>query len=519
MANALEASMPPVALVGAGPGDPDFLTLRARDLLDRAQVVVHDRLVSADILATLPVTAERIDVGKTPGGSRVGQGEIHRILINKARLGLRVVRLKGGDPFVFGRGSEELDALEAAGLEVEVVPGLSSAFTAPLAARIPVTERGRARNVAVLTVQTRRGVDLGPLRRVAQAETLVLMMGAAALGTICAELRQLGRPGSTPAAVVERATQGRQRIVRSTLDELPADLEAAGLRAPMTVVIGDVAAARHRSVPGPLDGRRLVLTSPRDRGHRLARRLRGLGAEVLHLPLTTVRLRSAVDGRGLEALRNLGRFKQVIFTSADAVSGFRRALSDRGLDARALGGVRLTATVDAVRALEKWGLRADEVLETRGGAVTVQEAPGHVLWPRGDGCPPVFPISRVGSEPRRSSIQELPVYDRVPVSPAAEEAARLVDGAGADGVVFDDPAAVAGFQAQRPSMGAAAFFCVGGDTLDAARRAGLSPAHAVDVGDGGDLDAPVVQALRRDLAPATHPAEENWTEALDALAV
>lgn len=231
----------PVAVVGAGPGDPELLTLRARRLLDGADVVVHDRLVSAEILASIPPGVRRIDVGKARGSARKTQPQIHRLLVEQARAGKRVVRLKGGDPYVFGRGSEEVDALAAAGLEVEVVPGLSSALTAPLAAGIPVTERGVARSFAVLTVETRAGVDFAPLRRLAGADTLVLLMGAARLAEISRELMRLGRPADLPAAIVERGTQPQQRVLRSTLAELAEDAARQGLRAPMTIVIGEVA--------------------------------------------------------------------------------------------------------------------------------------------------------------------------------------------------------------------------------------------------------------------------------------
>ena len=240
----LQPNLHPVALVGAGPGDPELLTIRARQMLDAADVVVHDRLVSKEILSSIRPTVHLIDVGKARDAVRATQPEIHRLLIELAYTGARVVRLKGGDPYVFGRGSEEADALGAAGLRVVVVPGLSSALTAPLSAGIPVTERGVARSFAVLTVETRSGADFETLRRLAGAETLVLLMGAKRLPEICRELMRLGRPADLPAAAIERATQPQERVLRSTLGELAEDVKKHGLRPPMTTVIGEVARAR-----------------------------------------------------------------------------------------------------------------------------------------------------------------------------------------------------------------------------------------------------------------------------------
>jgi uroporphyrin-III C-methyltransferase len=229
-----------VALVGAGPGDPGLLTLRGAELLGRAEVVVHDRLIASELLDLAPPGAERIDVGKAPGGS-AHQSEINDRLVELGRAGLRVVRLKGGDPFVFGRGGEEAEALRAAGVPYEVVPGVSSAFAAPAAAGIPVTHRGLASSVTVVTGHggdgsAASGVDWDALGRA--GGTLVVLMGIGARRTIGDRLMAGGRAGDTPVAVVHWGTTGRQEVVRSTLD----GLAAIDLAAPATIVIGPVAA-------------------------------------------------------------------------------------------------------------------------------------------------------------------------------------------------------------------------------------------------------------------------------------
>jgi uroporphyrin-III C-methyltransferase len=227
-----------VALVGAGPGDPGLLTRRGAELLAEADVVVYDRLVARELLDLAPEAAVRIDVGKGPGQSGL-QADINELLVQHGRSGRRVVRLKGGDPFVFGRGGEEAEALRRAGIEVEVVPGVSSAFAAPAAAGIPVTHRNVSTSVTVVTGHlgdpTLPGVDWDALGRI--DGTLVVLMGMGARSVIAARLQAAGRPASTPVAVVHWGTTDRQQVVRTDLAHLP-DVD---LPAPAAIVIGAVA--------------------------------------------------------------------------------------------------------------------------------------------------------------------------------------------------------------------------------------------------------------------------------------
>lgn len=229
-----------VYLVGAGPGDPGLLTLRGAEVLRTADVVVHDRLIPPALLELAPARAERVDVGKRPGGPAARQEQICELLVERARRGLRVVRLKGGDPFVFGRGGEEALACARAGVPFEVVPGVSAATAAPAAAGIPVTHRGLARSFAVVTATGAGGeaVDLAPLARA--VDTLVVLMAAARLEPTCRALVEAGRRAEEPAAVVSWATTPRQRTVIGTLAGLPALARAAGIEAPATLVVGEV---------------------------------------------------------------------------------------------------------------------------------------------------------------------------------------------------------------------------------------------------------------------------------------
>lgn len=228
-----------VSLIGAGPGDPGLLTLRGAELLGRAEVVIYDRLIAHELLELAPPGAELIDVGKGPGRS-ARQSEINAQLIDHGRSGRQVVRLKGGDPFVFGRGGEEAEALRGAGVEYEVVPGVSSAFAAPAAAGIPVTHRGLATSVSVVTghvgdVSAPEGVDWDALGRA--GGTLVILMGMSERARIADELMASGRHTDTPVAVVHWGTTRQQRVVRSTLG----GLASIDVPAPAAIVVGPVA--------------------------------------------------------------------------------------------------------------------------------------------------------------------------------------------------------------------------------------------------------------------------------------
>jgi uroporphyrin-III C-methyltransferase len=230
-----------VLLVGAGPGDPELITVRGARALAEADVVVFDRLAAPALLELAPATAERIYVGKEPGRSATPQREIERILVERALAGATVVRLKGGDPFVFGRGGEEAAACAEAGVHCEVVPGVSAAAAAPAAAGIPVTHRGVARSFAVVTGSTAHDDELD-LSKVAGADTLVILMAAGRLAQTCAELIVAGRPANEPSAIIQWAWTPDQRSVTGTLADLPTLAEAASIGPPATLVVGAVAA-------------------------------------------------------------------------------------------------------------------------------------------------------------------------------------------------------------------------------------------------------------------------------------
>jgi uroporphyrin-III C-methyltransferase/precorrin-2 dehydrogenase/sirohydrochlorin ferrochelatase len=231
-----------VYLIGAGPGDPDLLTLRALQLLQRADVVLYDRLVSAAVLERARRDAIRIDVGKESGRHRVTQQRIHELMLEHAGRGLRVARLKGGDPFIFGRGGEEIDVLLAAGIPLVVVPGISAAQGAAASARVPLTHRGLAQSVSFVTAMGEAAERLDWTALAAPLQTVVFYMGVAQLPRIVRNLIARGAPASRPALIIERATLPEQRVLSGTLLDIAQRAQDAAIQAPALLIVGDVAA-------------------------------------------------------------------------------------------------------------------------------------------------------------------------------------------------------------------------------------------------------------------------------------
>lgn len=353
-----------VILVGAGPGDPGLLTRKGLAALERADVVVYDRLVSPAILARIPARAEKIDVGKQPDRHPVPQHEINRILLQKAQQGHLVVRLKGGDPYLFGRGGEELELLAQHHIPFEVVPGVTSALAAPSYGGIPVTHRDFASSLHIITGHRRAGTELAINfdALVRAGGTLVFLMGVGALAEITAGLLQAGMDPDTPAAMVEQGTSPHQRRLDATLATLPRRAGEMGIQNPAVIVVGGVCAlARDFDWFDalPLKGQRVIVTRPEDRAGALSDQLRSLGAEVLEYPC--IRTTPILPCPALEqALSRIGDYEWLAFTSPAGVETLWTWLDSRGLDVRALGGIKLAALgPGTAKALKNHGLRAD----------------------------------------------------------------------------------------------------------------------------------------------------------------
>ncbi len=372
-----------VYLVGAGPGDPGLMTARSLELIASADAIFHDRLIPLGALAGAQADAELIYVGKAPAdvpvergpygplstGTSVPQEEIHEQLVEAARAGKSVVRLKGGDPFVFGRGGEEGEALRDAGVEFEVVPGVTAGVAASAYAGIPVTHRDDASAVAFVTghedpEKAETALDWEALARF--PGTLVFYMGVKRLSDNAVALIAAGRDADEPAAAVERGTMGGQRTVVATLGTLAEAVEREGIGAPALIVVGPVVKRRETLAwleRRPLYGRRIVVTRARAQASGLAATLRDLGAEVVELP--AIRIEPTIETDEVRnAIEQIGQYALICLTSPNGVRLLFKAMDKAGLDTRSLAGVTVAAIgPGTARALAKRGIVADIVPE------------------------------------------------------------------------------------------------------------------------------------------------------------
>jgi uroporphyrinogen III methyltransferase/synthase len=352
-----------VHLVGAGPGDPGLMSARALQLVAAADVIVYDRLIPVTALDGARPEAELIYAGKEGGGPSVGQAEIQTLLLEHGAAGREVVRLKGGDPFVFGRGGEEAEALREAGIPYSIVPGITAGVAASACAGIPVTHRDAASAVAFVTGHEDPGKPESALDWAALAAfpgTLVFYMGVKRLGAIAEGLMASGRPESEPVAVIERGTLPGQRVASGTLATIAEVAREQGIRAPAISVVGAVAALRPQLAwfeSRPLFGRTVAVTRARAQASGLATRLRDLGAEVVEAPAIRIQ---RLDGPAPDP----ARYDLICLTSPNGVDALFERLTAAGRDARALAGARLAAIgPGTARALRRRGLVADVVPE------------------------------------------------------------------------------------------------------------------------------------------------------------
>jgi len=354
-----------VYLVGAGPGDAGLITIRGLELLQRADVVVYDRLVDEGLLSNVRSDAELIYVGKSSGEHTVAQSEINKILVAKAKEGKSVVRLKGGDPMVLGRGGEEAEALVANKISFVVVPGVTSAIAVPEYAGIPVTHRGLAASFAVVTghedpTKGESSVDWGELA--CAADTLVCLMGMGNLAAIVDEILKGGRAPETPVALIRDGTTPRQRTVVGTLSTIVKKAERAKLKPPVVIVVGDVVKLRDKLAwfdNRPLFGKRVLVTRSRAQASAMSRLLAERGAEAVELAV--VEIKELADTSELDdAVAHLQDYHWVLFTSANGVDAVWRRVRALGLDARSFGAARIGAIGPATaERLQELGLYAD----------------------------------------------------------------------------------------------------------------------------------------------------------------
>jgi uroporphyrinogen III methyltransferase/synthase len=443
-----------VYLVGAGPGDPGLLTVRARALLDSCDAIVYDALANPRLFLADERAALHF-VGKRGGheGS-VKQSEINALLIRLAREGKSVVRLKGGDPFVFGRGGEEAQALAAAGLPFEVVPGVTAGVAAPAYAGIPVTHRGLATTVTFVTghedpTKAEAQTDWDALARA--GGTIVLYMGVKRLRVIAQALIAGGRPSDTPAASIQWGTLAAQRTIVGTLETIADVALAAGLDAPVITVIGQAVAVRSEIAwfdRRPLFGRRILVTRSTAQAGSLSERLRAAGADVLEMPATRI---EPLDRAPLDAaLGHLGDYRHLVVTSQNAVAILWAAMRAAGLDARALAGISVSAVGSATAdALLEHGIAVDilparyvaegvlEALAVRGGVRGTR-----VLYPTAEGARDVLPE---GLRALGATVDVLPVYRSAPDGEGAESVREAIAAGDVDLVTFTSASTARGY--------------------------------------------------------------------------
>ncbi len=498
-----------VALVGAGPGDPDLLTVRAAREIARAEVLLYDALIEPAILELASPDCERIDVGKRGDGTRgVSQDAIVGVMLERARAGRYVVRLKGGDPFLFGRGGEEASALAAAAIPFEVVPGITSALAVPAYAGIPVTDRRAGSSLAIVTGH--RGKKLEDLatdweRLAASVDTLVILMGTRWLDDIVARVLASGRDPATPAAVIAHGTSARQAVVRATLAELPAAVRAAGVTPPTVVVIGEVARLRDSLAwfeKRPLFGRRVLVTRGEEQAGEIVSRLASRGAAPVSVPLLAFEP-PRDPGALAAAFARIARFDWLVLTSSNALRFAAPPFAQGAARIACVGA----ATAEAAR---RAGLRVDLVPPSRSLPDELAEAlraradlaGASVLFPCAEGAGALLARALALAGAR---VERVAAYrTRVPADAAArlEKALALP----LDAVLLASPSAVRhllelmGEARARELASQAVFGCIGPTTAAALRERGLEPAVVSPRQTGDDL----VEALERHFAEASH---------------
>lgn len=478
-----------VYLVGAGPGDPGLLTLRGAELLRRADVVIHDALVNPELVRLAAPGTEII--GRTPS-QPLTQEALNDLLCARARAGKQVVRLKGGDPFMFGRGGEEVEALAAAGIGFEVVPGVSAVTAVPACAGIPLTHRTMASTLTVVTGhedpdKAAPGVDWATVART--PGTKIILMGLERLAGIVDALVRHGQSAATPVAVTQWGTTGQQRTVEGTLGDIAAGVARSGMSSPAVITVGEVVALRRQfnwCETRLLFGRRIVVTRARDQAAELSTLLRDRGADVLEVPCIRIVAPTHIEPLA-EAIGGIGSYEWVIFTSANGVAAFFEHFFKAYEDVRALGMVRLAAVGPGTAArLGDFHLHVDLVPPDHTATAIVRALAAaeslenlRLLLPRAEEANPDLPRLL---EEQGAIVDDIPCYRTVAEEGDWNGAVARLEAEGADWITFASGSAARHFNgrfnlkelcARRPAMRIAS---IGPETSRALSALGVEPA-------------------------------------------
>jgi uroporphyrinogen III methyltransferase / synthase len=489
-----------VYLVGAGPGDPGLITVKGRQCIERADVLIYDYLAAPSLLANAPESAELIYVGKKGGDHTLSQEGINELIVQKALSGATVARLKGGDPYIFGRGGEEAQVLVERGIPFEVVPGITSAIAAAAYAGIPLTHRDFTSTLAFVTGHENPEKDASSIDWAALAKgigTLVFFMGVKNLPQITRRLMENGKPAATPVALVRWGTTGRQRTVTGTLDTIVEAVERAKLKAPAITIVGDVVGLRGSLgwfENRPLFGKTIAVTRSREQASDLVQRLTDLGAECLECP--TIRIAPPEDEAPLmAALDRLSDYDWLVFTSVNGVKRFFGKLFETGRDARSLGSLSTAAIGPATaQCLLSHGLRTD-ILPASYRAESIIEAFSamdlkgqKILLPRALEARPILPVelARMGAQ-----VDEVPVYRTLQDERNAEHLRKQLKAGAIDLVTFTSSSTARNFKALIPEdafselLAGVTIAAIGPITAETAESLGMpakivAPSYTID---------------------------------------
>jgi uroporphyrinogen III methyltransferase / synthase len=478
-----------VFLVGAGPGDPGLITLKGFRLLQQAEVVIYDFLASVELLRHVSKSAEIIYVGKKGGEHTLPQHEINQLIIHKALLGKRVVRLKGGDPFIFGRGGEEAEELAKAGIPFEIVPGVTSAIAVPAYAGIPLTHRRYNTGVAFFTGHEdpmKEGLAQRSGKQAGRAETLVFLMGVKNLPSIVEDLHQEGMDLETPAALIRWGTTHSQKTITGTLETINRKADEAGMTPPAIFIVGKVIKLRDTLnwfERRPLFGKTIVVTRTREQASDLVNKLNDLGAECLEFP--TIRIGPPSDWSELDqAIQGIEDYNWIFFTSPNGVRYFLDRMESLHLDLRSLKGIKIGVIGPATaQALSEYHLKADLIPEQY-QAEHLLEALSHipladqkVLIPRAEQAREVLPegLRQMGAE-----VEVVSAYQTLPVLGGKEELEEKLAQGQINCLTFTSSSTVINFlalfprQEILPLLKKATVACIGPITAQTARNNGLA---------------------------------------------
>jgi len=476
-----------VYLIGAGPGDPKLLTLKAAERIAEADVIVYDRLAHPAILKRAKPDAELVYVGKASSDHTMRQEDINALLVEKAKQGKSVARLKGGDPFVFGRGGEEAEALAREGIPFEVVPGVSSAIAAPAYAGIPVTHRKVCSSFGIITGHEDPNKAESSIKwdKIATGlDTMVFLMGVSNLPNIVSELMRNGRSPDTPVALIRWGTRPDQETLVGTLADIVEKVNAVGFESPAVTVVGDVVNLRDTLRwfdNRPLFGKRIVVTRSREQASALTEALEALGAQVIEFPV--IKIVPVADWGPVDAaVEEMGSFAWLIFTSVNGVKSLAKRLMETGCDIRALAGPRVVAIgPKTAEALEELCVKVDYIPDEFVAEAVVDQFPEDVrgkriLLARGGSAREVLPekLTALGADVTVATVYETELED----SDAADVKRMLADGE-IDTIAFTSSSTVRNFieliGGSESVPDSVIIACIGPITSRTAEEAGLKP--------------------------------------------